>query len=325
MARIVVTRRLVDLSLLDGHEVIVHEQPQKLTAGELAEFVRGADAIISMLSDRIDGRVMDAAGAQLKGIANYAVGYNNIDLAAASTRQIAVGNTPDVLTDATADIAVGLLLAAARHFRSAVDNVYQRRWVDWEPMGFLGLELRGKTIGIIGAGRIGAATARRLHGGWGMRVLYTSRSKKPQLDRELAAKQVDLDELLSESDFVSLHCPATPDTEQLIDAAALRKMKSTAVLINTARGAVVDQVALYQALRERQIFAAGLDVTDPEPLPADSPLRELENCLILPHIGSATVSARQEMARRACRNVLAAVAGQPMPWAVNGTLSKEKG
>lgn len=325
MARIAITRQLVDLSPLEGHDVVVHHGDRGLSASALKSFVQGADAVISMLSDRIDGGVMDAAGGQLKAIANYAVGYNNIDLPAANERQIAVGNTPDVLTDATADIAVGLILAAARQLPSAIENVRQQRWVDWEPMGFLGLELSGRTVGIVGAGRIGAATARRLHFGWGMKVLYVSRSAKPELDRELAAQHVSLDELLSQSDFVSLHCPATPQTERLIDVVALGKMKPTAILINTARGSVVDQTALFESLRERRIFAAGLDVTDPEPLPADNPLRQLDNCVILPHIGSATISARREMANRACQNVLAALSGQPMPWAVNETLSREKG
>jgi len=255
--------------------------------------------------------VFDAAGPQLKVVSNFAVGVNNIDLAEARRRGIAVGNTPDVLTDATADIAVALLLAAARHLQPAADEVRSGGWQTWEPTGWLGQDLTGRTLGIVGMGRIGAAVARRLAGGWGMRVLYTARSEK-QLDALPHAQRVTLDQLLQESDFVSLHTALTADTHGLISQRELALMKPTAVLINTARGAVIDQDALVQALKQGRPAAAGLDVTEPEPLPPDHPLVGLPNCIILPHIGSATVATRDAMAEICVDNLLAGLAGRPL-------------
>ena len=317
MAIVAVTRRIIDASLLrQDHDVRMYEGDRPMSRADLLEFVAGADAILSMLGDRVDGELMDAAGPQLKAIANYAVGFNNVDLAEAGRRKIAVGNTPDVLTDATADIAVGLMLAAGRLFGAGTEAVRTLGWRDWDPTGRLGVEFAGKNLGIVGIGRIGEAVARRLHFGWGMQVLYTSRSAKPRVDAALAARRVELDELLEASDVISLHCDLNEGTRHLIDARALDRMKKSAVLVNTARGGVVDQDALYDALAKGKIFAAGLDVTDPEPLPADSPLRELSNCYILPHIGSATFDARIAMARRAAENIIAALRGEPMPYAV---------
>lgn len=280
------------------------------------ERVRGVDGILSLLSDPIDGDVMDAAGPQLKAVANFAVGYNNIDVAAAKARNIQVGNTPDVLTDATADIAVGLMLAAARRFQESIDNVRRLEWKTWEPLGLIGQDLLGATVGIVGMGRIGRAVAQRLYGGWKMRVLYTSRAAKPEIDRELNAEWVSLEALLSRSDFVSLHTDLNSETKRLINAERLSWMKPNAVLVNTARGGIVDQDALYDALEGKRIFAAGLDVTDPEPLPNDCSLRKLDSCIILPHIGSATEKARNLMATMAAENLIAALDDQPMPYAV---------
>ncbi len=296
--------------------VRLHKGALPPTRDELLSGVQGCHGILSLLSDRIDGEVFDAAGEQLKVVSNFAVGYNNIDIAEAQRRGIAVGNTPDVLTDATADIAVALFLAVARRLKEGSTAVAEGGWKTWEPTGWIGLDLVGKTIGIVGMGRIGAAVARRLAGGWGMRVVYTARSAKPDIDGELSARHVDLEELLRESDFVSLHVPLSPQTTSLIGAQAFKLMKPTAILVNTARGEVVDQVALEVALREGSIYAAGLDVCTPEPLPLDSPLLKLNNCLVLPHIGSATVDARNAMAQRAARNVLAGVSGQPLPYPV---------
>lgn len=278
----------------------------------LIEHARGCDGVLTLLSDRIDAAFFDAVGPQLKVVSNFAVGYNNIDVGEATRRGIAVGNTPDVLTDATADIAVTLMLSAARCVREGMENVVRREWLTWEPMGFIGQDLSGRTLGVVGMGRIGQATARRCHFGWGMKVLYTSRSPKPDVDAELAATQVDFERLLAESDFISVHTDLNPDTQHLFDTAAFAAMKSTAVFVNTARGGIVDQQALYQALTSGGLFAAGLDVTDPEPLPDSSDLRNLPNCLILPHIGSATVISRNAMARIAADNLLAGLDGQPL-------------
>jgi glyoxylate reductase len=299
-------------------ELRVHPGDLPPSRAELLAGVAGCAGVLSLLSDRIDAEVFDAAGKQLKVVSNFAVGYNNIDVAEARRRGIAVGNTPDVLTDATADIAVALLLAAARRLGEASEAVRAHQWTTWEPLGWIGLDLRGKTLGIIGMGRIGEAVARRMHGGWGQSIVYTARSAKPAIDRELGGRHVELSELLEVSDFVSVHVPLTPETTRLLGAEEFSRMKRTSVLVNTARGEVLDQQALAEALAARTIFAAGLDVCVPEPLPSDSPLRELDNCFILPHIGSATVQARNAMAERAARNILSGVRGESLPFPVPG-------
>ena len=278
----------------------------------LREQAKGCDGVLTLLSDRVDATFFDAVGPQLKVVSNFAVGYNNIDVQEARRRGIRVGNTPGVLTDATADIAVALLLAAARCVREGIENVARNEWLTWEPMGFIGQDLRGKTIGIVGMGRIGQATARRLHFGWNMNVLYTARTPRPQVDSELHARQVSFEELLRSSDFVSVHTDLNPQTINLFNAAAFSSMKPTAVFVNTARGGVVDQDALHVALTSGQIFAAGLDVTEPEPLPLSSALRGLSNCVILPHIASGTVASRNAMAEIAADNLLAGLEGRPL-------------
>ncbi len=297
-------------------EVRLHEGDLPPTRAELLAGVTGCQGVLSLLSDRIDAEVFDAAGADLKVVSNFAVGFNNIDTAEAARRGVAVGNTPDVLTEATADIAVGLLLAAARRFREAASAVADNRWKTWEPLGWIGADLVGKTLGIVGMGRIGEAVARRLHHGWQMQVLYTARAAKPRVEQALQAQHVELDRLLRESDFISLHVPLTPATTNLLGKREFQLMKSTAVVVNTARGEVIQQADLIEALRERKIFAAGLDVCVPEPLPADSPLHALDNCLVLPHIGSATVDSRNAMAQRAAENILAGLRGEPLPYRV---------
>lgn len=297
-------------------DVRVHDLPLPPTREQLLESVRGCAGILSLLSDRIDGEVFDAAGDQLKVVSNFAVGYNNIDVAEAKRRGIAVGNTPDVLTDATADIAVALMLAAARRLREGWQSVIDGGWKTWEPLGWIGMDLRGKTLGIVGLGRIGQATAERLVRGWGMNLLYTSRSPKPDVERELNGRHVELKELFERSDFISVHVALSAQTRQLINADLLGCMQPSAVLVNTARGEVIDQAALISALRHNNLFAAGLDVCDPEPLPTDHPLLTLPNCIVLPHIGSATVSARNAMSERAARNIVAALKGEPLPFAV---------
>lgn len=279
---------------------------------ELLRRVRGCDGVLSLLSDTIDAAVMDAAGSQLKVISNYAVGYNNIDVGEAARRGIKVGNTPGVLTNATADITVGLLLAASRCLVASERSIHAGEWETWEPLGFLGVELRGRTLGIVGLGRIGMAVAERLRGGWGMKVVYHNPRRNEEAERVLEAELVSFDELLSRADFVSVHCSLNESTRHLFAAAAFRKMKRSAVFVNTSRGPVVVQRDLFDALRSGTIFAAGLDVTDPEPLPADDPLLGLPNCVITPHIASATVDARGAMAEIAVDNLLAGLAGHPL-------------
>ena len=266
----------VGLDILAQHtDVRVHSGALPPTRSELLTGVQGVDGILSLLSDRMDGEVFDAAGPQLKVVGNFAVGFNNIDVEAAKQRRIAVGNTPGVLTDATADIAVALMMGAARRLKEGWTAVDQRQWRTWEPLGWIGLDMKGKTLGIIGMGRIGQAVAQRLHGGWGMQVLYTSRQPKPEVDRTMNARRVEVDELLASSDFISIHVALNEGTRHSINAAAFDKMKSTAVVVNTARGEVVDQAALIDALKNNRIFAAGLDVCEPEPLPDSSPLRQI--------------------------------------------------
>jgi len=278
---------------------------------ELLARVQGCNGIVSLLSDTIDAEVFDAAGPGLQVVSNFAVGVNNIDLAEAARRGIAVGNTPDVLTDATADIAVALLLAAARHVQPAADSVRRGGWKTWDPTGWLGCDVLGRTLGIVGMGRIGAAVAKRMAGGWNMQVLYTSRSEK-RLDDLPSARRVSLDELLQTSDFVSLHTDLSPETRGLINRQRLAMMKPTAVLVNTSRGGVIDQDSLVEALIAGRPMAAGLDVTDPEPLSPDHPLVGLPNCIILPHIGSATIASRNAMAEICVDNLLAGLSGKPL-------------
>lgn len=273
----------------------------------LTERVKGVDGLLCLLTDRIDGALMEAAGPQLKVISQMAVGYDNIDIAAATERGIPVGNTPGVLTEATADLTFALLLAAARRIVEGVNYIKAGEWKTWEPETLLGADLTGATLGIVGWGRIGQAVAKRASG-FDMRIIAHSRSPIS----EDGVKQVDFDTLLAKSDFVSLHTPLTPETRHLINREALRKMKHTAILINTARGPIVDQEALYDALTDGTIAYAALDVTDPEPMQPDHPLLSLPNATIVPHIGSASVQTRNRMAEIAADNLLAGLSGKPL-------------
>lgn len=273
---------------------------------------QGCDGVLTMLTDRIDGQFMDAAGS-LRVISQMAVGYDNIDIAAARERGIAVGNTPGVLTEATADLTMALLLAAARRLAEGAAYVKSGEWITWHPTVLLGADVSGATLAIIGFGRIGQAVARRARA-FDMRIVAYSRSLTAE---DAAAHGVEransLHDALRAGDFVSLHVPLTPDTRRLIDADALRAMKRTAILINTTRGGTVDQAALTAALRDGTIGGAALDVTDPEPLPADDPILALPNALVVPHIGSATIATRRKMALMAADNLLAGVRGEPLP------------
>jgi glyoxylate reductase len=290
---------------------------------ELRRRVASCDGLVSLLTDRVDAALLDAAP-RLKVVSNFAVGFNNVDVPACTARGVCVGNTPGALTDATADLAVTLLLAAARCIRSGIDDARGGRWKTWEPLGWLGQDLVGRTLGIVGMGRIGYATANRLRGAWGMTVLYTARGPKADADRDLGAQRVELDELLARSDFVSVHADLNPTTKGLFGAAQFQQMKRTAVFVNTARGPLVDQSALAEALRCGTIFAAGLDVTDPEPLPPDHELYSLPNCLIVPHVASATVDTRNAMARLCANNLLAGVTGAPLPNWVNPEVADKR-
>ncbi len=278
---------------------------------ELLERVRGVDGLLSALTERIDIEVMEAVPS-LKVISNFAVGVDNIDVATATARKIPVGNTPDVLTDATADVAFALLLAAARRIVEAEHYVRDGKWKMWGPKLLLGTDLADSTLGIIGFGRIGQAVAKRA-AGFDLHVVYHDPSKPSAF----GAAPVDLDRLLEESDFVSLHVPLTTETRHMINAEALKKMKPNAVLVNTSRGPVVDSQALYDALKAHRIFAAALDVTEPEPLPQDDPLLELSNCIVIPHLGSASQKTRDQMAILAAKNLIAGLKGERLPNCVN--------
>lgn len=324
--RVFITRRLPSVA----HEKIdavcdadVWQESLPPSPEDLRARAAPCEGLVSLLTDRIDAELMDACP-RLKVVSNYAVGFNNIDVAAATARGICVGNTPGVLTDATADMAFCLLIAAAR--RVVEGDAYARsgQWRTWEPLGHLGLDLVGRTLGIVGMGRIGFALAKRCHGGWGMKVLYFDKYKNEKAEQELGAVQVDLDRLLAESDFVSVHTDLNAETRHLFNAARFRQMKRTAVFINTARGPIHHQGDLVEALRTGVIFAAGLDVTDPEPPALDDPLLRLPNVVIAPHIASATHQTRTAMAEIAADNLLAGLAGQPLRHWVNPEVAEHR-
>jgi len=289
----------------------------------LRQKAAACEGLVSLLTDKIDAALMDAAP-RLKVVSNYAVGFNNVDIAAATERGIAVGNTPGVLTDATADMAFCLLIAAARRLTEGHQYTLSGKWKTWEPLGHLGQDLAGRTLGVLGMGRIGYALAKRCRGGWDMRVLYYDVRRNEQAEKDLGAQFVDLDTLLHESDFVSIHTDLNENTKGLFNTERFQKMKRTAVLINTARGPIIDQKALHDALKAGTIFAAGLDVTDPEPPAADDPLLKLPNVIVAPHIASATVGTRNAMAEICANNLLAGLSGQKLPAWVNPEVENKR-
>src|SRR5262245_11323557 len=295
--RVFVTRRIPEVGLERIRAACDAEiWPERLPPPYevIKQKVAGCDGLVSLLTDRIDGELLDA-GPRLKVVSNFAVGFNNIDVPAATARGVCIGNTPGALTDATADCAFMLLIAAARRAAEGILDVRQGRWKSWEPIGYLGLDLAGKTLGVVGLGRIGAALAKRCHRGWDMNVLYYDLASNAQAETELGARRVELNELLRESDFISVHAALTPENRHLIGAPQFKQMKPTAVFVNTARGPLVDQKALYEALKAGTIFAAGLDVTEPEPPEPIDPLLQFPNAVIVPHIASATVTTRNGM------------------------------
>ena len=307
MARVFVTRRLPGAALdrlSAAHDAEVW--PERLPPGSDELFVRAPEleGLLSLLTDQIDAELIDAAP-RLRAISNYAVGTDNVDLEAATARGIPVGNTPDVLTESTADLALALMLGISRRLVEGDAYVRRGKWRTWEPELLLGHDLHGATVGVVGYGRIGQAVGARLEG-FGCEVLYTSRQGG-----------VPVEELLERSDFVTLHCPLTPQTRGLIGDEALERMKPTAYLVNTALGPIVDTDALARALHAGRIAGAALDVTDPEPLPGDHPLLEAPGLIVVPHIGSATHATRERMADMAVDNLLAGLAGEPMPHQAN--------
>lgn len=284
---------------------------------ELLRAIEGCEGVLTLLTERVDDEFLDRAGPQLKVISNYAVGFDIVDIAACTRRGVAVGNTPGVLTDTTADLAFALLMAAARRIPEGDRYVRSSQWRTWGPMLLLGPDVHGATIGIVGFGRIGQAVARRAMG-FGMRILYHDVTRlPPEVEEPYNAKFVPLEELLAQADFVSLHVNLTGETRHLMNAERLGWMKASAVLVNTSRGPVVDPRALFEALRDGVIFAAALDVTDPEPIPFDDPLLTLDNCLVVPHIASASRATRGKMATMAAANLLAGVRDERLPTPVN--------
>lgn len=316
--RIVVTRRIpeVGLRLLKrpSTTVAVSTKPRPLTRREILRMVRGAHAILTQLTDRVDATVLDAAGPQLRIVANYAVGYDNIDRAAASARGVTVTNTPGILTEAVADHTFALMLAVARRIVESDQFTREGKYHGWAPDLLLGQGIGGKTLGIIGSGRIGQAVAARARG-FGMPILYTDPVRNRGFERRFGARFVPLRSLLEHSDVVSLHVPLTPKTHHLIGVPELAQMKPTAVLVNTARGPVVDEAALIRAVATRRIFGAGLDVYECEPeitcdVTSHRLLAKLPNIVLTPHTASATVEARVAMAVVAAENILAVLSGR---------------
>ncbi|KAK2849177.1 hypothetical protein Q5P01_009011 [Channa striata] len=317
LMKVFVTRRIPQegmkiLSAAGVCEVSLWDSDEPLPRSELLKGVQGVHGLLCMLSDKIDAEVLDAAGPNLKVISTLSVGFDHLAVDEIKQRGIRVGYTPNVLTDATAELTVALLLATARRLPEGVEEVKNGGWSSWKPLWLCGYGLSGSTVGIIGLGRIGLAIAKRLMPFGVKRLLYSGRTAKSQAN-EVNGEFVPMDTLVSMSDFIVVSCSLTPETQGLCDKTFFSKMKNTAVFVNSSRGAVVNQEDLYEALSSGQIAAAGLDVTTPEPLPANHPLLTLKNCVVLPHIGSATYSTRGTMSALAAQNLLAGVQGTAMP------------
>ncbi len=311
MKRILITRQIPAIAreMLEskGYKVTVGAKNKQLSGEELIKKARKADAIISMLSDKFDKETIDKLE-HCKIIANYAVGFNNIDVEYAKEKGIIVTNTPDILTDATADIAMGLAIAAARNFIQGDRMVRESKFSGWAPELLLGKDFKNKIFGIIGAGRIGQATARRAKA-FGCKIVYYSRTRKPEFEKELGAKKASLNKLLATSDFISVHVPLTDKTRKLLDEEKIKIIKKGAVIINTARGEIIDEKALIKALKNGRIFAAGLDVYENEP-DVKKEFLKLKNVVLLPHLGSGTFETRSEMAELAAKNVIRVLNGK---------------
>ncbi len=318
-ARIFVTRIIPEKGLemiRREADVEVWQDPLPPPFETLVQKARGVDALLCLLTDRVDASLMDAIGPQLKVISQMAVGFDNIDVPAATERHIPIGNTPGVLTETTADFAWALLMAAARRVVEGDKFTRANRWKTWGPIDFLGPDVAGATLGIVGFGRIGQAMARRARG-FDMKILYYGRKRLPEAERKYGARYADLPELLGEADFVTLHASLSQETHHLMNDARLKMMKPGGILINTSRGPVVDPGALYRALSSGTIAYAALDVTEPEPIRPDDPLLTLDNIIIAPHIASASFQTRSRMAAMAAENLIAGLKGRRLPNCVN--------
>lgn len=316
--RVAVTRRIPQpgLDLLAEHaDVALWEDDLPPSPDEFDSLIDNVDGAVTLVTDAINGELLDRHPS-LRVVSNFAVGYDNVDVPACTEHGVAVCNTPGVLTETTAELAFALLISAARRIPEGVDYVREGHWKTWGPTLLMGQRVIGATLGIVGFGRIGQSMA-RMASGFGMRVLVNNRTKDPRIQRELNVEWVDYYDLLAESDFVSLHVALNDETHHLVGARELACMKPTAVLINAARGPIVDTDALTDALEKGTIFAAGLDVTEPEPLPADHPLVRMPNCIVVPHIGSATVETRNRMATLAAQNLLDVLDGKRPKHIVN--------
>lgn len=311
MNKIFVTRKIpqAGLDLLKDYDLKVSPYDRVLTKEELLENVKDIDALLCLLTDKIDKEIMDAAGKQLKIIANYAVGFDNIDVKAASQRKIIVTNTPEVLTETVAEHTIALLFAISRRIVEADKFTRENKFKAWEPMLFLGSDISGKTLGIVGLGRIGVAVAKRMKDGFDLKILYYDVNRNEKLEKQYGLEYSSLEDLLKESDFVSLHVPLLPQTEHLINEKKLKLIKETAYLINTSRGPVIDEKALVKALKNKQIAGAALDVFENEPKLAPG-LAELDNVVLTPHIASATIETRSKMAEMAAQNIIDALEGR---------------
>jgi glyoxylate reductase len=309
-----ITGPVADVALAPLHELAEVRQrtaPERASLAEVRAGVAGLTGLLPVNGAGVAAAVLEAAGPSLRIVANFGVGYDNVDVAACVARGVIVTNTPDVLTEATADVAFGLLLAAARRFTEGVEAARQDRW-QWAQALLWGHDVGGAALGILGLGRIGAAVARRGHG-FGMRLLYHSRHRKPELEAALGLRYCTLPELLAESDFLSLHCALTPETHHILNREAFARMKPSAMLVNTGRGGLVDQAALLEAIHAGRIAGAALDVTDPEPPALDDPILHDPRLLVTPHIGSASIGARTGMTRVCVANLLAALRGETPP------------
>lgn len=312
MKKIYITRKLEDKiveQLKQDYEVTMWDHAEEaVTRDELLRKVVGVDGIICMLTDKIDSELLNAAGDNLKTVSTMSVGFDHVDTQELKRRNITLGYTPDVLSDSVADIAIALMLNTGRRIPEATKTVAEGLWGTWSPYWMTGHDLSGSTVGLVGMGKIAQAVAKRLKG-FDCNVVYHSRTQKPELEKELGITCLPLDELLETSDFVSIHAPLTTETKDMCDSEMFHKMKSSGIFINTSRGSLVNQDDLYIALSSGDIYAAGLDVTTPEPLPTDSLLLELDNCLVLPHIGSASVKTRSKMTEISAKNVIAGIEG----------------
>lgn len=322
MANIYVTRMIpqkgIDMlkEAFGEDSIEINPNDRVLTREELLEKVKGRDAVLSLLTDNMNAEVMDAAGTQCKIISNYAVGYNNIDTVAATERNIMVTNTPGVLTEATADMAVALMFAVARRIAEGDKYMRDHKYEGWAPMLLLGQQVTEKTLGIIGTGRIGSEIALKMHKGFDMKVLYFDRNVREDLEKETGAKKVDMETLCKEADYISINLNYTPETHHLINEEVLNMMHENTILVNTARGQIIDEKALVKALEEKKIFGAGLDVFENEPKMAEG-LEKLDNVVLAPHTGSATCEARTKMSEIAAQNIIDALSGNKPQFQVN--------